>query len=229
MNNMKIIKAAIFDLDGVITDSATYHYQAWKILSDNYGFEFNQEINELLKGVSRMNSLEIILNHNYVFNQYSSSDKEKMCTEKNMVYVDLIKKINKNDILPGIENFLGELKKNNIKIALASASKNALTIINRLELTDKFDYISDANLISKPKPDPEIFLDCVKNLNVDAKNCVAFEDADAGIQAIKNAKIFAVGINVVKQSSNSLAPDLQLQSTSELSLDKITKAFLEVE
>lgn len=208
------LEAVIFDLDGVITDTAEYHYLAWKMLADRIGVEFDQEFNEKLKGIGRMESLELILEKSNT--AYTDAEKLEMAKEKNDYYVKLIEKITPNEILPGILDLLKELKENNIKIGLASASKNALTVLERLEIKEYFDYIVDAAKVKKGKPDPEIFMTAAEALNVPYQNCIGVEDAQAGVAAIKSANMFAIGIGdseVLKEA------DLTLATTKELSLE----------
>lgn len=189
---MSQIKACLFDLDGVIVDTAKYHYLAWKRLANNLGFDFTEENNELLKGVSRTRSLEILLE----IGKYEATEEEKlkMASEKNEWYVEYIKKLKEDEILPGVKEFLIELRKNGIKVALGSASKNSMIILNNLKLTEYFDAIIDGNKVSKAKPDPEVFLLGAKELGVKAEECVVFEDAQAGVEAAKAANMKAIGI-----------------------------------
>ncbi|WP_139904101.1 beta-phosphoglucomutase [Clostridium thermarum] len=186
-------KGCIFDLDGVIVDTAKYHYLAWKRLASEMGFDFTEKDNERLKGVSRMRSLDILLE---VGGKTVPEDKkEALAAKKNNWYVEYISKMDKSEILPGVENFFKTLKANNIKIALGSASKNSMLILNNLGLTDYFDAIIDGNKVSKAKPDPEVFTLAAKEMNLSPSECVVFEDAQAGIEAAKagNMKVIAVG------------------------------------
>ncbi|WP_026486897.1 beta-phosphoglucomutase [Caldanaerobius polysaccharolyticus] len=182
----------IFDLDGVITDTARYHYLAWKKLADELGIYFDEAINERLKGVSRIESLEIILEKSD--KKYSDEEKKYLANKKNEYYKEMIKNITPNDLLVGVEAFIQELKMRNIKTAIASVSKNAFTVIDNLGIRDKFDYIVDANEIKNGKPDPEIFLNAAKNIGVPPEKCIGIEDSGAGITAIKRAGMFAVGV-----------------------------------
>ena len=142
-----MIKAVIFDLDGVITDTAKYHYEAWKKIADELGIPFNIEYNEKLKGVSRMESLCLILDNGPGRDSLTLEEKNELCERKNEIYKELIGSLKPSDILPGINEFISELKKNNILIGLASVSKNAPEILNRLELRDSFDYMADASVL----------------------------------------------------------------------------------
>lgn len=213
-------KAIIFDLDGVLTDSAKYHYLAWKTLSEELGLTFNKEINERLKGVSRMDSFQIILEVNHAEDRFSVQEKEKLIEKKNRIYVDYIKTMPPDDILPGILPFIGHAKKAGLKLAVASVSKNAGALLSALGIADQFDYIADAAKIKKSKPDPEIFLDCAQGLRVEPENCVGIEDAQAGIEAIKAAGMQAIGIHVTITSQE---PDIHLQSTEELDFEQMIR------
>jgi beta-phosphoglucomutase len=189
---MEKIRACLFDLDGVIVDTARYHYLAWKQLADELGIDFTPESNELLKGVSRMRSLEIILE---LGNKTLTEDEKIACAEKkNAIYLDYISQLPEEEILPGVRLFIEELKDNHIGVALGSASKNAMLILQQLKISDLFDVIIDGNKVSRAKPDPEIFLKGAEELHVPVGNCVVFEDAVAGIEAARNAGMFCVGV-----------------------------------
>ena len=219
---MRKLEAFIFDLDGVITDTAEYHYLAWKELAGELGIPFTREDNERLKGVSRLDSLEIILEIGSKQQAFTQEEKELLAKKKNTHYVDLIKQITPDDILPGIKTLLEDIKRAGIKIGLASASKNAPAVLKGLNLLEEFDYMADANLIAHGKPDPEIFLDVAENLKVKPENCIGIEDAKAGVQAIKRANMFAIGIGSTDLLREA---DIIYASTSELSFEKLTKEF----
>jgi beta-phosphoglucomutase len=215
-------KLFIFDLDGVITDTAEYHYLAWKKLTDELGYKFSIHDNERLKGVSRIHSLEIILDINNSTEKYSKQEKIRLANKKNDYYLELLKNITPKDLLPGIEDLLDKLKKYNIKTAIASASKNAFTVINYLGINDKFDYIVNANEIKNSKPAPDVFLKAAEVLEVNNQNCICIEDASAGIKAIKAAGMYAVGIGNIQ---NFKEADVIFSSTNELNLEKILLDF----
>ena len=212
----------IFDLDGVLTDTAHYHYLAWKCLAGELGLYFDEIINERLKGVSRMDSFDIILEVNHATHCFSSEEKNRLVSKKNSLYIQFIEQITDDDILEGILPLLYAAKEKGIKLAVASASKNAFTVLNKLGIFPLFDYVSDANSIEHPKPHPEIFLDCSHKLNISPQSCIAFEDAEAGIMAIHAAHMFSVGINV---NSKLIVPHLSLKSTSELNMVTIINAY----
>jgi beta-phosphoglucomutase len=186
------IKACIFDLDGVIVDTAKYHYKAWREIARELGFEFTEEHNERLKGVSRMRSLEILLE---VGNKKIDTETmEYLAEKKNKDYLQYILRMTPDEILPEAKEFLEELIRRGVKTALGSASKNAMTILERLQIVHLFDAIIDGNKVTKAKPDPEIFLKGAEELNILPKNCVVFEDAEAGIEAALAANMKCVGI-----------------------------------
>jgi len=189
---MEKISACIFDLDGVVVDTAKYHYIAWKSLANELGFDFTEEDNERLKGVSRMTSLDILLSIGSV--ELDQKTKLELADKKNKNYVEYILKMTPDEILPGVKEFMNELRSNGVKIALGSASKNAMIILNQLELTDYFDVIVDGTHVSNAKPDPEVFLKGAELLNVSPLECVVFEDAEAGVEAAINGNMKCVGI-----------------------------------
>ena len=216
------LKALIFDLDGVLTDTAKYHYLAWKKLADELGYYFDEDINELLKGVSRINSFEIILEKNNATDKYTPEEKETLANKKNEYYKEMIEQLTPDDILEGILPFMTEARSNGIKCAVASISKNAPRVLELLEISELFDYIADAALVKQPKPHPEIFLTCAKALGFDPTECIGIEDAQAGIESIHRACMLSVGINV---TVTSVKPDVVLNSTAELNFEKIKKFF----
>lgn len=211
-------KAFIFDLDGVIVDTAKYHYKAWKKLANDLGFDFTQDQNELLKGVSRVQSLEILLNIGGV--TLGEDEKEKIMQNKNKHYLQYITQMGQDEILDGIQEVLLYLKEHGIPFSLGSASKNARLILKQLELIDLFDVIVDGNDVSKAKPDPEVFLIAAKKLGIAAHNCIVIEDAIAGVEAANIAGMISIGIG----DKNTLnEANINLNSTSELTIDMIKK------
>jgi beta-phosphoglucomutase len=189
---MKQIKGLIFDLDGVIVDTAKYHFLAWSALANELGIPFNEQDNERLKGVSRMASFEIILELGN--RTMSDTEKEACCQKKNDLYVSYIQKLKTEELLPGVREFLTDARADGYKIALGSASKNAPLILERLGITDLFDAIIDGTMVDKAKPNPEVFLRGAQAMGVEPENCVVFEDAVAGIQAAHNGGMLAIGI-----------------------------------
>lgn len=215
-------KGFIFDLDGVITDTARYHYLAWKRLADELGYHFSENDNERLKGVDRMSSLEIILEINGVSDKHSNEEKVILADRKNFYYNELLDEVSSKDILENIPEFLSEAKSRGIKMAIASISKNAVRILDQLGIMNMFDYIADPEMIKDPKPAPEIFAVCADALGLAPPECIGFEDAQAGICAIHAANIFSVGIGV---NVTCLVPDLILSSTKELDMKKVINAY----
>lgn len=187
------IKAVIFDLDGVIVTTDDCHYTAWKKMADDEGIYFDRKINERLRGVSRMQSLEIVLEKSD--KAYTEQEKLALAAKKNAYYVDLIQKLTPHDVLGGVMKNLETLKEHGIKIAIGSSSKNTPIILNRIGLADYFDAVSDGNNIKNSKPDPEVFIKAAEMLNIAPENCMIVEDADAGIEAGRRAgmKTFALG------------------------------------
>ncbi|WP_239714101.1 beta-phosphoglucomutase [Paenibacillus sp. 19GGS1-52] len=217
----KQLEAVIFDLDGVITDSAEYHYQAWKALADGLDVPFDRDKNERLKGVSRMESLEIILENSGL--SFTKAEKERLAKQKNDNYKLMIQRITPADLLPGIGELLTSLQEQGIAVGLASASQNATLILERLEAGHWFQAVADPGDIRKGKPDPEIFLRAAEMLDVPPCNCIGIEDAAAGVMAIQAAGMKAVGIGSVEQLG---AADLLLASTIELSVAKLQKLLV---
>ena len=213
MNN---IKACIFDLDGVIVDTAVYHYKAWKRLANELGFDISEEQNEKLKGVSRMRSLELILQWGGITK--TEAEQEELATKKNGWYVEMISHMTPAEILPGAKEFLETCRAAGLKTALGSASKNSMTILDKINLAYLFDAVIDGNHVSKPKPDPEVFLKGAEALNVMPADCVVFEDAIAGIEAAINGGMKAVGIGSPKVLTEA---DLVVSGLNEMSLEKL--------
>jgi len=189
---MSQIRACIFDLDGVIVDTAVYHYRAWKRLANELGFDFTEEDNEKLKGISRVQSLELILGWGGV--EKTPAEKLELATRKNTWYVQMIQEMTPEEILPGAKEFLEEVKAAGLKSALGSASKNSGLILERTGLLPFFDVIIDGNVVSASKPDPEVFLKGAEALQIPPHECVVFEDAVAGVAAARAGGMKVVGI-----------------------------------
>lgn len=218
------MKAVLFDLDGVITDTAAYHFEAWKALGTKIGIEIDEEFNEQLKGVSRTDSLNRILEKGHKQDAYSEIEKEAMATEKNDLYKTLIEKMSPSDLLPGIKALLDDLKANNIKLGLASASKNGPTILDKLQITDYFDEIIDPAGLKAGKPDPEIFVTGAKQLGVDVSECVGVEDAAAGIDSINAANMVSIGVG---ESKNLGKAAKVVPSTADLTVALLENVWSE--
>ena len=202
LSNIKEIKAVIFDLDGVIVSTDDCHYRGWKKMADEEGIYFDRTINERLRGVSRMESLNIILER--AEKEYTEDEKVEMATRKNGYYVEFIQALTPDDILPGVMETLEELKNKNIKIAIGSSSKNTPIILKQIGLSDYFDAVSDGNNITKSKPDPEVFLKAADFLGMPYENCAIVEDADAGIAAGKAAGMFTFAVGSAKDGDQKL-------------------------
>lgn len=211
---MSMIKGCIFDLDGVIVDTAKYHYLAWKRLAYELGFDFTEKDNERLKGVSRMASLEILLEIGGLY--FDEETKTALAAKKNQWYVDYITVMNEDEVLPGAKKFIESVKAAGLKVALGSASKNALTILNRLKLTDCFDAVIDGNKVSKAKPDPEVFLLAAQELELLPESCVVFEDAKAGVEAAKRAGMKCVGVGASPELSGA---DIRIPGFENVGMD----------
>lgn len=210
----------IFDLDGVIVDTAKYHFLAWKNLADKLGFEFTEQHNELLKGVSRVRSLEILLDIGNV--NISEEKKQEFLISKNEEYLKFITKMDASELLPGAEKLLDILDDLGVKYVLGSASKNAPLILKQVGIYDRFAGIVDGNSVSKAKPDPEVFLIGAQKLGVKPENCVVFEDAIAGIEAANTAQMVSVGIGD-KDTLNEA--DFNFESLTEINTDVIKTLF----
>lgn len=205
------IEAVIFDLDGVIVSTDECHYRAWKKTADEEGIYFDRKINDRLRGVSRMDSLEIVLER--AERLYTDEEKVELAERKNNYYKEYIKKLTKDDILNGVNENLAELKAKGIKVAIGSSSKNTPDILKYIGLDNYFDAVSDGNNITKSKPDPEVFLKAVDMLGVPYEKCLVVEDADSGIEAGKRAGMYTLAVNNAKGADYSLA---------DLSAGKIT-------
>ena len=205
------IEAVIFDLDGVIVSTDECHYRAWKKTADEEGIYFDRKINDRLRGVSRMDSLEIVLER--AERLYTDEEKVELAERKNNYYKEYIKKLTKDDILNGVNENLAELKAKGIKVAIGSSSKNTPDILKYIGLDNYFDAVSDGNNITRSKPDPDVFLKAADMLGVPYEKCLVVEDADSGIEAGKRAGMYTLAVNNAKGADYSLA---------DLSAGKIT-------
>ncbi|GIO34061.1 MULTISPECIES: beta-phosphoglucomutase [Paenibacillus] len=213
------LQAVLFDLDGVVTDTAKYHFIAWRNMAKRIGITIDSDFNESLKGIERMQSLERILVHGGREQTYSQEEKERLAREKNDEYVSLLAGLTPEDTYPGIQELLHELRERRIPAVIASASKNAPLILEALRLNEYFHAIVDPGGIPG-KPAPDIFLQAAKLAGADPAGCVGIEDSQAGIEAIKAAGMYAVGIG----DAGILGPsgaDLICSSTKELTLQRL--------
>jgi len=211
----------LFDLDGVVVDTARYHYIAWNKIAEELGFYFSEQDNERLKGVSRMESLDILLGVGGI--NIDTAQKNELAEKKNNLYVSYIRQMTPDEILPGVIRFLEELHKNNVLIALGSASKNARFILDKIALADKFDAVIDGNKVSKAKPDPEVFLKGASELGVSPENCLVFEDAQAGIDAARNGGMSVIGIG---QKENLKNADFVIPGFVNMNIDQLRSWYL---
>lgn len=216
-----MLKGLIFDLDGVLTDSAKYHLSAWNDLAKDLGIELNDEQLDALRGLSRLDSLNLILKFGNQEDRYSEEEKEAFAAKKNEKFVSCIQVMTPADILPGIPQLLKDAKAQGLKMSIASASKNAPTILKKLDIIDQFDGIVDPATLHRGKPDPEIYVRAQELLNLKPDEVISFEDAAAGVQAIKAAHQFAVGIG----KADVLKADYNVPDTSKLKLEEIEAAF----
>lgn len=212
-----MIKAVIFDLDGVLTDTAHYHFQAWQALAHSLGMAFSEQDNEQLKGVDRLGSLRLILARGQL--SLDEQAEQQLMAQKNAHYLQLIANMSEADLFEGVRPLFHVLKQRGIKLALASASKNADFVLQRLGIYNEFDAIADAALVKASKPDPEIFLQAAEHLGIAPEYCLGIEDAAAGVTAINGAGMQAIGIGdaavlhealIVYPSLSAIDPDTLL-------------------
>ncbi len=210
------LKAVIFDLDGVIVTTDDCHYRAWQQMADEEGIPFNRTINERLRGVSRMESLAIVLEQ--AKKAYSGPQKQEMAERKNRYYVELIRNLSPQDILPGVMKVLNALKRAGVKTAIGSSSKNAPLILMQVGLDFTFDAVVCGNDIQKSKPDPEVFLLAAQKLGVAPQDCLVVEDADAGIAAAKAAGMLSLGVGLAANHRQTDFAAASLQDPTVLNI-----------
>jgi len=220
---MANIKGFIFDMDGVITETSVNHYLAWKQLASEIDIEIDESVNEHLKGISRIASLDVILKHGGKENEFTDEDKFRMTELKNKHYVDSIRTFTSNNLLEGIKELFIILHEKNIKIAIASASKSAPMLVKLLGISEYVDYIVDPSSVPG-KPAPDIFLKAAKALNLNILDCVGIEDAKAGVEAINSAGIFSVGIGSKVQLGKA---NLIFEETKHIDFELIERCFNE--
>lgn len=217
------VKGCIFDLDGVIVDTAKFHFLAWKRLADQLEIHFTLEDNERLKGVSRMESLEIILEIGNI--SLPAETKNEYAELKNKWYVEYISRMSDEDILPGCLQFIIELKKAGIRVAIGSASKNTPLILSRIGLSDLFDAVADGNNVSSAKPNPEVFLKAADMIGIEPGKCIVFEDAIAGVQAALNAGMMCVGVGSAEVLTKA---HIVISDLSKMNLEMLEMAGQEI-
>jgi beta-phosphoglucomutase len=210
------VQACLFDLDGVIVDTAKYHYLAWRRLANGLGFDFTEKENERLKGVSRVRSLEILLEIGGL--TVDAERQADLAAKKNAWYVEMVSKMDESEVLPGARRFLSDCREAGIRTALGSASKNAMLILRNIALVDAFDAIIDGNAASAAKPDPQVFLLGARALGVEPSHCLVFEDAEAGVEAALRAGMRCVGIGSPQNLSRA---NLVISGLAEMTLDRL--------
>lgn len=217
-----MIKGYIFDLDGVIVDTAKYHYNAWRRLANSLGFDITEAQNENLKGVSRVESLEYILSLGNL--SFSAEEKAKMAEEKNNWYVDSISNMDKSELLPGAEALIKEIKAAGLKISLGSASKNSLRILNATGLVDYFDAIIDGTKTTESKPHPQVFLMGAEALDLSPQDCIVFEDSLNGVKAANTGGFVSIGVGdpeILKEA------DFVIPSLDGITISKLNNAIFQ--
>ena len=214
------MQAFLFDLDGVLVDTAKYHYQAWKVVCNQLGFDLSYEENEMLKGIDRVTSLKLLLDHGKV--KLPQKEFEDWLVNKNEHYLTMIGDLTQDDLYVGVLPLFKELKKRKIKIGLGSASKNARYILDKLEITSYFDYIVDGTMTTHGKPDPQVFLLGANGCNVNPEDCAVFEDAEAGVEAAITGNMKAIGIGEEKilNEAHLIYPHIK-----DVELDKVLGLF----
>ena len=215
-----MIKGFIFDLDGVITDTAELHFQAWKNLADQLGWNFDREVNEKLRGVSRMDSINIIRAHNNA--EVNQEELKELANKKNDIYVESLNQITPDDYLEGAEGLLKNLRVEGFLVALGSASKNSTKVLQQLQATKYFDVIGDGNSVSKSKPAPDIFLYGAEKLGLKPEQCIVYEDAESGVDAAKAGGFYAVGIGPKERVGHA---DVRFDTMKEATLFEIKSKF----
>lgn len=218
---MRKLMLVIFDLDGVLTETSYQHYLAWKELAQSIDIDLDIELNERLKGVSRDDSINLILHHGNKIDLYNDKQKKELSEIKNTNYVERIKHFTEGNLFDGVQQLLNELKMNDIKIALGSASRNAPDLLKSMKIYDFFDYIVDPQTV-KGKPSPDTYLKAAQHFGIPVENCIGVEDAVSGVEAIKSAHMFAIGIGDKKILNKA---NFIVNSISDLSYIRIIEVF----
>ena len=204
----------IFDLDGVITDTAEYHYRGWKRLADEEGLPFDREFNEQLRGVSRVESLKLILRDREV----EPDVFDEMTERKNNYYIEFLEQVTPEDLLAGARDLVVTCKERGLKVAIGSSSKNAKTVLQQLEMTDMFDAVTDGHSVERAKPAPDLFLHAAEQLGLPPESCIVLEDAAAGVEAAQAAGMLAVGVGPAERLSHA---DIRFDTVAEVDLDRM--------
>lgn len=215
-----MIKGVIFDLDGVITDTAELHYSAWKALCEEMGWHFDRQLNESLRGISRLDSIRTIMDHNKV--SLDPDRIEELAEKKNKIYVESLGGMTEEDFLPGARELLTHLRNEGFGVALGSSSKNAVKVLQQLNAIRYFDFIGDGNTVAKSKPAPDIFLHAAAQLKLPPNRCLVFEDAEKGIDAAKAGGFHCVGIGPEERVGHA---DIRFDSMKEATLFEVKSHF----
>jgi beta-phosphoglucomutase len=215
------VQAFILDLDGVVTDTAEYHFLAWKRLAEEENVPFTREVNEQMRGVSRRSSLERLMGKNIA--RYTENEILALMSRKNKYYQSMLREITESDFLPGARHLLDDLKQRGLKIAIGSASKNARTVMDQLGILDYFDGISDGHTVQRSKPEPDVFIYAAGAVGVPVANCVVVEDAESGVQAALTAGMVAVGIGPAHRVGQA---HYRYNATVDINLDEILRGDL---
>jgi beta-phosphoglucomutase len=217
MKSTEQIKGVIFDLDGVLVSTDEFHYRAWARLANDENIPFSRKDNQRQRGVSRMESLEVLLERSE--REYPDHEKNEMAARKNQYYVESLQKLTPESVLPGVRRLLCELKKSNVKLAVGSSSRNAPLIMKKTELLKYFDAVADGNDITKSKPDPEVFLIAANRLELKPEECLVVEDANAGVEAALKAKMQVLAVGAARHHP---AADLRAENLNAVSLKDLT-------
>lgn len=217
------MKAVLFDLDGVVVYTDAYHYRGWKRLADEEGLKFEESLNDQLRGVSRMASLQIILDFNNV--DFPEDRKRAMADRKNEYYKEMLQEIDESALVAGALDFIREIRRRGIRTGLGSSSRNAVTVLNALEIADLFEVIVTGVDITRSKPDPEIFLLGAQRLGLEPRDCVVFEDAVSGVEAAKAGGMISVGFGPTEGLAEA-EPDLLVPDYASLDVDAFVRGEL---
>lgn len=218
MTDFSNIKGVLFDLNGIITDSWLYHSKSWRQVAESIGIQWSSKLEEAIKGRDRIDSLNAILKSGGMENQYSEQEKEALADKKNDIYQQMLEIMNPNDILPGIHDFLAELRQNDYQMIIASASANAPKEIKKLDLEDYFPLIVDLKEIKHNKPAPDVYLKAAEMLNLDVDQCIGIDDGIVGVESINAANVVSIGIGDPKVLDMA---DINFTSTKDLTLANI--------
>lgn len=214
-----MIHAVILDLDGVVTDTAEYHFLAWKKLADEEGIAFSRDDNDQLRGVSRRRSLELLLGA--AISRYDETQIVAMMERKNSYYREMLQQITAQDLLPGAEALINTLRERSVKVAIGSASRNTPTVLDRLGIRDLFDAVSDGHSVVRPKPEPDVFVFAAGAVGIPVAECAVVEDARAGVQAALNAGMLAVGVGPAERVGHA---DVRYDTTADINIDEVLAA-----